>query len=272
MTQFKGKNVLITGGASGLGRLLAIESAKRNASNIILVDINEKGLEETKNKLEEYSCNVSHFKCDLSNREEVYVIGEKVINEYSCIDILILNAGIVQAKTILESDDNLTEKTFFVNAISNFWMAKIFLPPMIKKNEGHVVTVSSISAFATSCKIGDYGASKGASFSFNEALRLELSDMGTNIKTTVMCPYYMDTGMFKGSTTKFPFILPILKPEDVCKKLVRGIEKNKESLITPLFCYTIFLVRFFPAFVGDWIHRFLGINKSMKEFVGRQKK
>ena len=271
MTKFKDKNILITGGASGLGRLLAIESAKRNTSNIVLLDINEKGLRETKKILEGYSSDVSFFRCDLSKREEVYEVGEKIINKYCYIDILILNAGVVQAKTILDSDDKMVEKTFFVNAISNFWMSKIFLPPMIERNEGHVVTVSSISAFATSCKIGDYGASKGASFSFNEALRLELSDMGTDIKTTVICPYYMDTGMFKGSTTKFPLILPILKPEDVCKKLVRGIEKNKESIIMPLFCYTIFLARFFPAFVGDWIHRFLGINKSMNKFIGRHK-
>ena len=143
MTKFKDKNILITGGASGLGRLLAIESAKRNTSNIVLLDINEEGLRETKKILEEYSSDVSFFRCDLSKREEVYEVGEKIINKYCWIDILILNAGVVQAKTILDSDDKMVEKTFFVNVISNFWMSKIFLPPMIKR------IISSFSSWVT---------------------------------------------------------------------------------------------------------------------------
>jgi len=271
MTTFKEKKVLITGSAQGLGRLLAEEAAKKGAKEIILLDLNSKGLEETKESLNDYPCMIRTYTCDLSQRKNVYEAGKKVLDETSGIDILILNAGMVQGKKILETDDDLIEKTFLVNAISNFWLTKIFLPKMIEKNEGHIVTISSVSALTSTNKLSDYAASKSASFSFNETLRLELADQNSNIKTTVICPYYINTGMFKGTKPKFSFILDFLIPEDVCKQVIKCVEKNKEILITPKFCLTIFLARLFPPFIGDWIHRFMGINRGMDDFVGRKK-
>ncbi|MBG09236.1 MAG: short-chain dehydrogenase [Halobacteriovoraceae bacterium] len=271
MTSFKEKKILITGSAQGLGRLLAEEAAKKGAKELILLDLNTKCLEETKESLKGFSCLVKTYPCDLSKREQTYEIANEILNESGGVDILILNAGMVQGKKILDTNDDLIEKTFLVNAISNFWLTKVFLPKMMEKNEGHIVSISSISAFATTTKLCDYAASKSASFSFNETLRLELADQKSNIKTSVICPYYMNTGMFKGVKPKFSFILDFLKPEEVCKKIIHTIEKNKEILITPKFCLTIFISRLFPPFVGDWLHRFMGINKGMDDFVGRKK-
>jgi len=198
-------------------------------------------------------------------------VTDKILREHGRIDILIQNAGVVQGKNILETDDDLIEKTFLVNTISNFWLTKSFLPKMIEKNEGHIVTISSVAAFTATSKLSDYSASKFASFGYNEALRIELSDQNFDIKTTVICPYYMSTGMFSGVKPKFSFLLDFLKPEDVCKKIINSIEKNKEVVITPFICKFTFLIRLFPPFVGDWFHRFMGINHSMDDFVGRKK-
>ncbi len=272
MTSFKEKRILITGSAQGLGRLLAEEAVKKGAKELYLLDLNAKALEETQESLKGSPCEVKTYQCDLSKRNETYEVANKVLNESLGIDILILNAGMVQGKKILETNDDLIEKTFLVNAISNFWLTKVFLPKMMEKNEGHIVTICSVSAFATTTKLSDYASSKSASFAFNETLRLELADQNSNIKTTVICPYYMSTGMFKGVKPKFAFILDFLKPEDVCKQTIKSIEKNKEALITPKFCLTIFIARLFPPFVGDWLHRFMGINKGMNDFVGRKKK
>ena len=76
--------------------------------------------------------------------------------------------------------------------------------------------------------------------------------------------------MFEGVKPKFSFILDFLKPREICRKVIRSIEKNKEILITPNFCLTIFIARLFPPFIGDWLHRFMGINKGMDDFIGRK--
>ena len=271
MTNFKGKKVLITGSAQGLGLLIAKEVSKRGAKDLFLLDRNSEGLQQVKDSFKDSESTVNTYRCDLSQREEVYEISNKILDKSGGIDVLILNAGIVQGKKILETNDDLIEKTFLVNAISNFWLTKVFLPKMIEKNEGHIVTISSVSALNSTTKLSDYAASKSASFSFNETLRLELADQNSNVKTTVICPYYISTGMFMGVRPKFSFILDFLKPQDVCKKIIRSIEKNKEILITPNFCLTIFIARLFPPFIGDWLHRFMGINKGMDDFVGRKK-
>ena len=270
MTTFKGKKVLITGSAQGLGRLLAIEATKKGAKNLVLLDRNSEGLKKMKESLKDSDCTVNTYSCDLSQREEVYKVSNKILDESGGIDILILNAGIVQGKKILETDDDLIEKTFLVNSISNFWLTKVFLPKMIEKDAGHIVTISSVSALTSTTKLSDYAASKSASFSFNESLRLELADLNSNVKTTVICPYYISTGMFEGVKPKFSFILDFLKPKEICRKVIRSIEKNKEILITPNFCLTIFIARLFPPFIGDWLHRFMGINKGMDDFIGRK--
>ena len=78
MTTFKGKKVLITGSAQGLGRLLAIEATKKGAKNLILLDRNSEGLKKMKESLKDSDCTVNTYSCDLSQREEVY----KVNNNY----------------------------------------------------------------------------------------------------------------------------------------------------------------------------------------------
>jgi hypothetical protein len=81
----------------------------------------------------------------------------------------------------------------------------------------------------------------------------------------------MKTGMFEGAQTRFSFLLPLLDPKVVCKKTIRAIEKNREILITPLICYSTFLTRILPVWLGDWILKFLGVTKGMDKFTGRRK-
>jgi all-trans-retinol dehydrogenase (NAD+) len=269
MTIFKGKKVLITGAGSGLGRLLAKEAAQKGAS-LILVDINGLALKETSIEFEQTSA-TSLYPCDLSQKENIYDMAKQILDDHGFIDILIQNAGIVQGKYLLESNDDLIEKTFAVNTLSLFWMTKAFLPSMMERNEGHIVTISSAGGLTGVCKLTDYCSSKFASFGFNESLRLELKELGKNIQTTVVCPYYMKTGMFEGAQTRFSFLLPILDPKVVCKKVIHAIEKNREILITPLACYSTFLTRILPVWLGDWISNFFGITKGMDHFTGRKK-
>ena len=82
-------------------------------------------------------------------------------------------------------------------------MAKAFLPAMLERNQGHIVTVSSIAGLFGNTGLVDYCASKFAAVGFNEALSLELTKLGKDgVKTTIVCPYLMNTGMFEGVKVK----------------------------------------------------------------------
>jgi all-trans-retinol dehydrogenase (NAD+) len=134
------------------------------------------------------------------------------------------NAGIVSGKSLLEVDDARAELTVQVNTIAHFWTAKAFLPGMLKRNHGHVVSIASAAGIVGVAGLADYCASKFGAVGFNESLRLELRKLGTNVKTTVVCPYYIDTGMFTGVQTKFSWLLPILQPSYVVSLIISSVK------------------------------------------------
>lgn len=120
--------VLITGGASGLGRLMAMKFAKLG-STVVIWDLNLAGLEETKKLIEELRSKKDkvgqcyHYQVDISDRFKVYAAAERVKQEVGSVSILINNAGIVQGKRFLDCDDQKIIKTFDVNALAHFWVS-----------------------------------------------------------------------------------------------------------------------------------------------------
>ena len=110
----KDKVVLITGAASGIGRLTALEMARQGAK-LVIWDINESALDAVCNELDHAGTHKSHgYVCDISNREAVYSVAEEVLKEVGAVDVLINNAGIVSGKSILEIPDEKIELTFGV--------------------------------------------------------------------------------------------------------------------------------------------------------------
>jgi all-trans-retinol dehydrogenase (NAD+) len=140
---------------------------------------------------------------------------------------------------------------------------------MIARNSGHIVTISSAAGLIGVRGLVDYCASKFAAYGFNESIRMELGRLKSKVKTTVVCPFFIDTGMFAGVRTRFPLLLPILQSPDAAKKIVRAVLKNKKQLILPPFVGTLFILRLFPPAVMDAIASFFGINHAMDEFKGR---
>jgi len=154
------------------------------------------------------------------------------------VDILINNAGIVSGRKFLDTPDHLIEKTMQVNVISNFWTIKAFLPAMMKDGHGHIVTIASTAGLIGVNRLVDYCASKYAAVGLNEAIQNELrTEKGySKIFTTLVCPYFINTGMFDGIRSK---IIPILKPENVVNDIVAGILTNQEQIVMPRWLYPL---------------------------------
>lgn len=268
MRYYQGKQVLITGGAGGIGRLMA-ERIGAQGGALILWDVNAEGLETARSGLAEKGYEVCAFTCDLSDRAAIAEAAERTLAETGRVDILINNAGIVSGRPILEASDEQIQRTFDVNTLALFWTTRAFLPGMEERGEGHVVTIASAGGICGTPRMVDYCSSKFAAVGFDDTLRVELKRQGSRVRTTGVMPFYISTGMFEGVKTRFSFLLPILKPEYVADRVVRAVAAGKRRLIMPRFVYTVYLCRLLPVPVYDWIMDFMGISKSMDEFTGR---
>ncbi|XP_047740927.1 short-chain dehydrogenase/reductase family 16C member 6-like [Hyalella azteca] len=139
-----GKVVLVTGGGSGIGRLLCIKLAHRGA-RIVSWDVNVAGNEETERLVKAGGHECQARTVDLCDRSAIYRAADELQKQGIKVDILINNAGIVTGRNFLESPDELVERTFAVNVLSHFWTSKAFLPAMLASNSGHVVTIASMA-------------------------------------------------------------------------------------------------------------------------------
>ncbi|KRT81377.1 dehydrogenase [Oryctes borbonicus] len=241
----KDEVVVITGGGGGLGRLLALRLSTLNAI-VVLWDVNEDALKETVRHVEEQGGKAYAYKCDITNREDVYKTAERTAREVGQVSILINNAGVVSGYLLLDTPDHLIQRTFEVNAISHFWTTKAFLPKMIENSNGHIITVSSMAGHTGTAKLVDYCSSKFAAVGFDEALRVELESLGVNgVKTTLVCPYFIQsTGMFTDVQTRF---IRILKSSEVADRIITGILREEVHVFIPsIFRYTFWTKWIFP--------------------------
>jgi all-trans-retinol dehydrogenase (NAD+) len=265
MSEIAGRHALITGGAGGIGRLMALALAGRGA-RLTIWDIDREALDRV---VAEIGGATRGLVCDVADRQQVYARAAESTAAGGPVDILINNAGIVSGADFLALPDAKIEATFAINSLALFWTCKAFLPAMIERNRGHVVTIASASGLIGVARLADYSASKWAAIGLDESLRAELRRIAPGVITTVVCPYYIDTGMFRGVESRFPLLLPILKEDDVARRVVRAIETDRRRLIMPRLCYFVPLIRVLPVGLFDRIADFLGVNSSMKAFVGR---
>jgi len=261
--------VLVTGGASGIGRLVAERLAALGA-RLVLWDVNQEALDQVVPAVEACGRHTAHgYVCDVGRREYVYEMARRVRDEVGAVDILINNAGIVSGQRFLDLPDSKIEATFRINTLALFWTCKAFLPEMIARNRGHVLTMASASGYVGVARLADYAASKWAAVGFDESLRMELRRLAPGVKTTVVCPYYIATGMFAGVKSRFTSLLPILDPATVADRIVRALRRDQPRLVMPRLVGLLPLARSMPVPVFDAIADFLGVNTSMDDFVGR---
>jgi len=268
MTRFAGAHVLVTGAASGIGRLLARGAAARGA-RVTLLDRDEAGLLAVRAEIAAAGGEAAGFTVDLCDRAALQAAAGRVLAERGPVDILINNAGVVTGKPLLECSDAAIERSFQVNALALFWTVRALLPAMIARGRGHVVTIASAAGLGGTSRLTDYCASKFAAVGFDESLRLELRRLGHPVRTTVVCPWYIDTGMFQGVRTRFPRLLPILRPDYVAARILGAIQADRRRLVLPRFVMAVLLIRALPLTLFDAVMRFFGVDRSMDEFAGR---
>ncbi|XP_032921639.1 epidermal retinol dehydrogenase 2 [Catharus ustulatus] len=269
-----GEIVLITGAGSGIGRLLAIKFASLGAT-VVLWDINQEGLNGTVRVARENGAGRVHsYVCDCSKRQDVYRVADQVKKEVGDVSILINNAGVVIGKRFLDCPDSLLDKTMEVNIMAHFWTYKAFIPAMIAANHGHLVSIASCAGLCGGSQAADYCASKYAAIGFAESIDMEMRTLRkTGVKTTIVCPYAINTGMFDGIKSKWPRMLPMLDPEYVAERIINAVRQNQEVLFIPRSVYFLyFLKSFLPVKATVLLEDYFGVLDIMSTFKGRPKK
>ena len=168
-------------------------------------------------------------------------------------------------------NENFAGKSMVINVESHFWLCKEFVPAMMEKNSGHVVSVSSIAGLAGTPGMTDYCASKFAAYGFNEALRVEMRHFKKNVKCTTICPFYFNTGMFEGVKTSL--LYPLLDSKYVAWRTVTAILQGEEEVSIPwsmgVACHIV--KGLFPSSIVDYLSWILvGYESMLGNYVGRQ--
>ncbi|MCW3125465.1 MAG: 3-oxoacyl-(acyl-carrier-protein) reductase [Bacteroidetes bacterium] len=193
MKNFNQKIIVITGAGSGMGRYMAIRLAAEGAT-VLLSDINEEGLNETKSMIEEGKGLCKTYKVDVGDKEQVYAFAASVIAEFKYIDVLINNAGMsIGEATLNEIPLADFEKLINVNMWGVIHHTKAFLDVMLTRPEAAIVNTSSVFGLMGIPSQIPYCVSKFAVRGFTDSLRLELK--GTNVAVTCVHPGGIDTNI-----------------------------------------------------------------------------
>ncbi|XP_037033851.1 short-chain dehydrogenase/reductase family 16C member 6 [Bradysia coprophila] len=263
-----GHVVLITGGGGGVGANLAKNFAKLNA-RVVIWDINKDAIKTTVDLLARHNLECKSYVVDISNREQVNETARRVKDEIGNVDILINNAGIVACKPLWELPEKAIENTYSVNILSHYWTVKAFLPEMMEINRGHIVTVGSVAGLLGTYGCTDYSGTKFACVGLHESLYSELKTHGyDNIHLTLVCPYYINTGMFSGVK---PRLMPMLEPDYVADQIALSVQKNEVNCTLPASTRMLLPLKcLLPAkMCWELMSRVMKGPTSMRMFKGR---
>lgn len=270
MSLFTEKTALITGGASGIGKLMGQLLLEKGLHTLVIWDLNKELLDNTSKEFTQQGFNVITTCLDITILTAVLDAADQLKKNNIKIDILINNAGIIVGKYFSEHSHDEIDRTISINTTALMHLSRIFLPAMIQRGNGNIVNIASAAGMVANPKMSVYAASKWAVIGWSDSLRLEMEIQKTGVHITTVTPYYINTGMFDGVKSN---IIPILNPLKAAKQIIQGIEKNKIYVRMPGIVYVLPLIkgllpaRWFDTIAGKW----LGIYKSMEDFTGRKK-
>jgi len=259
-SRYSGATAVVTGAASGIGRALAVELAKRGA-NVAISDVNDTGLSETASLAQSAASGVKvrTFHLDVADRQAVLAHAGEVASEFGRVNLVFNNAGVAVAATVEET----TWEDFDWLMGINFWGVvhgtKAFLPHLIESGDGTIVNISSVFGFIGVPSQSAYNSAKFAVRGFTEALRQEMLMEGkpvsvhcvhpggirTNIARSARVP--ADSEVDKDQMAKDFERIARTSPERAARTILRGIDRGKPRILIGPDAY---LINGFERFLG----------------------
>jgi NAD(P)-dependent dehydrogenase (short-subunit alcohol dehydrogenase family) len=200
MKTFKDKVAVITGGASGLGREFALKAASMGMK-LVLADVQRDALDRTVEELKQQGASVIGVMCDVRKAEQVQALADATMAEFGAVHLLFNNAGVGSGGLVWENTEADWEWVLGVNLWGVIHGVRIFTPLMLAgaakdpQYEGHIVNTASMAGLLNAPTMGVYNVSKHAVVSLSETLYHDLQLVEAPVGASVLCPYYVPTGI-----------------------------------------------------------------------------
>lgn len=245
---FYGETALITGGASGMGRVMAVLLAKQGAK-VAIFDMNDKGLEETA----ALSPNIFPFKCNVTDLKQVKDVFKYVEKNIGQLDRVVHCAAVMPGGILVETPPHEINNVMSINYFGTVNVTQTALQYMLPRDKGDLIVFGSIAGVIPNVKFGAYGSTKAATNFYMNVLMEENRESG--IRFLLVCPPAVDTPLINQAVAKGPKTLSqwqkngMSSPESVIEEVEKAIDKNKKFVFTGVAKYYNLMYRFFPGFV-----------------------
>ena len=231
MTDMTGKIALVTGGASGMGRIIALRLATRGAK-VAIFDVNEPGLAETVSM----ASGISSYHCDISSIEDVEAKVAQVAADLGPVDHLVHAAALMPSHQLVNETHESMERLFQINYFGTTYLIKSVLPSMMERKSGRIIVFGSIAGHAMVPHMGAYCATKAAVNTYVEILQNEIRESGVNVH--LVCPPAVNTPLIDqsletdsaGSMREAKESGRLADPEKIVDAIDKGVAKNKDII------------------------------------------
>ncbi|UCC41141.1 MAG: SDR family oxidoreductase [Candidatus Aminicenantes bacterium] len=193
MISLEGRKALITGGSRGIGKATSLLFARAGSDVAINYLSQRQAAEEVKEGISNLDQECMVFKADISQKSDVILMVEKILERWDGIDILVNNAGIWTYGEMGDMSEEIWAETMRINLDGVFHACSAVVPSMKEKKKGWIINVSSTAAVRGEAFHSHYAASKGALVSLTKSLAVELAPFG--IRVNCVAPGWVDTDM-----------------------------------------------------------------------------
>lgn len=213
------KVVVVTGGASGIGRALAGRFAHEGARHVAVADLDGDGARRAAEEI-----GASHHRCDVSREAEVIALIEAVEAAHGAIDLFCSNAGLGIGRG-LDEPDGVWQKIWEVNVMAHVYAARNLIPRMAARGGGYLLNTASAAGLLTQIGSATYAVTKHAAVALAEWIAITHGHEG--IKVSVLCPQAVRTAMIAGNEQGVASVDGIMEPEQVADAVVAALAEER---------------------------------------------
>lgn len=260
LDRFKGKTAIVTGGASGIGKALCLELARRGIGLVVVADINREGAESLAGAIGDQA--IARY-LDVTRGADVKALVHEIVDLRGSLDYMFNNAGIATAGEVRDLAVEHWQAVLAVNLWGAIHGSTAAYEVMVRQKSGHIINMASMAGLVPLPLSAPYSTSKHAVVGLSTTLRAEGADLG--VKVSVVCPAFVKTGIYGAAeyvgvdeTGPIERIarLRIMDVDSCARAVLKGVERNKSIITVPLHAGLLwFLYRLQPAMAGPILRK-----------------